>query len=150
VAGKTALSAVQAAVMELLAADVTLMALATGGVWDYVPADQAFPFVCLESAEEIPEDSYGRQGRKVSLTFSIFSDYQGRSQQFQILDDLVRVLTHTQLSLPGSPSMLSGWEQIGSALWYDGGRTISPFDVGNTRAGQTQAMFSVQVVESAP
>ena len=148
--GKTALSAVQAAVMDVLAADATLMALATGGVWDYVPADPTFPYVCLEEAEELPDDSFGAQGRKVRLTFLILSTYQGRSEQFAILDELVRILRQTMLTVPGSPPLLSGWEQVGSALWYDGGRAISPFDLGNTRAGGTQARFEVQVVESAP
>lgn len=148
--GKTALSAVQAAVMGLLAADSGLMALAPGGVWDYVPADPTFPYVCLEEAEEVPDDSYGAQGRKVRLTFLILSTYQGRAEQFAILDDLVRILRQTQLTVPGSPPLLAGWEQVGSALWYDGGRAISPFDVGNTRAGGTQARFEVLVVESAP
>ena len=148
--GKTALSAVQAAVMELLATDMTLMALVPGGVWDYVPADPAFPYVCLEEAEEVPDDSYGAQGRKVRLTFLILSTYQGRSEQFAILEELVRILRQTTLSMAGSPPILAGWEQVGSALWYDGGRAISPFDLGNTRAGGTQARFEVQVVESAP
>ena len=148
--GKTALSAVQAAAMDLLATDATLMALVPGGVWDYVPADPAFPYVCLEEVEEVPDDTYGAQGRKVRLTFLILSTYQGRSEQFAILDELVRLLRHSTLTMAGSPPLLTGWEQVGSALWYDGGRAISPFDVGNTRAGGTQARFEVQVVESAP
>ncbi len=64
--GKTALSAVQAAVMGLLAADAGLMALAPGGVWDYVPADPTFPYICLEEAEEVPDDTYGAQVRGAS------------------------------------------------------------------------------------
>lgn len=148
--GKTALTAVQAAVMAVLAADSTLMAAVPGGVWDYVPADQTWPFICLDSAEEAPDDTYGSQGRRVQLTFAIFSDYQGRSQQFAILDHLVRLLRHVDLNALGSPSLLDGWEQIGRAAWHDGSRAISPFEVGNTRAGQTLVSFTVQVMESAP
>ena len=62
----------------------------------------------------------------------------------------MRILRHTALTVTGSPPLLAGWAQVGSALWYDGVRAISPFDVGNTRAGWTQARFEVQVVESAP
>ena len=146
--GKTALPAVVAAAMDVLAHDSPLMTLATGGVWDYVPADPTWPFICLDSADEVPEDSYGAQGRKVHLTFAIFSDYQGRSQQFEILDALIRLLRHVKLGISGSPSLLSGWEHI--VTWHTGSQAISPFEVGNTRAGQTQVSFDVQVIESAP
>ena len=146
--GKTALSAVQASVMAVLAADTTLMAAVPGGVWDYVPADPTWPYVCLESASESPFDTYGRQGRTVSLTFAIFSDYQGRAQQFAILDDLVRLLRHVDLDTLGSPSPLTGWQHL--ATWHTGSQAISPFDAGNTRAGSTQVTFEVQVVEATP
>jgi len=148
--GKTALTAVQASVMAVLAADVTLMAAVPGGVWDYVPADPVWPFICLESADEQPDDTYSLQGRKVHFTFAIFSDYQGRSQQFAILDHLVRLLRHVDLNALGSPSPLAGWEQIGRAAWHTGSQAISPFEVGNTRAGQTLVSFEVQVLESVP
>ena len=141
--GKTAMTAVQTSVMAVLAADAPLMALVPGGVWDYVPEDPSWPYVCLESAEEVPEDTYALQGRRVRLTFSIFSVFQGRAEQFAILDALVRLLRHTQL-------VIAGWEQIGSACWHLGSQAISPFDVGNTRAGGTLVTFEVQVVESAP
>lgn len=145
--GKTALPAVQAAVMAVLAADATLMAAVTGGVWDYVPANPTWPYVCLESASEEPFDTYGRQGRTVRLTLAIFSEYQGRSEQFAILDALVRLLRHVDLDTAGgSPAPLAGWEHL--ATWHTGSQAISPFDVGNTRAGSTQVTFEVQVVEA--
>jgi hypothetical protein len=146
--GMTALSAVQAAVMATLAADVTLMAAVPGGVWDYVPADPVWPYVCLDSADEVPEDSYSTQGRKVRLTFAIFSAYQGRAEQFAIVDHLVRLLRHTPLSLAGSPSILGGWDHI--VTWHTGSQAISPFEAGNTRAGGSLVSFEVQVVESTP
>lgn len=145
--GKTALTAVQAAAMELLAADVTLMAAVPGGVWDYVPADPSWPYVCLESSSEEPYDSYGKQGRTVRLVFSVFSDYQGRWEQFAIVDSLVRVLRHVPLG-GGSPDLLAGWEWL--ATWHISSQAISPFDVGNTRAGSTQVTFEVQVMETTP
>lgn len=146
--GKTALSAVQAAVMDILATDQALMALVTGGVWDYVPADEVFPYVCLESADELPDDTYGRQGRKVHLTFLVLSTYQGRAEQFAVVDALVRLLRQTPLDIAGSPAILAGWTHV--VTWHTGSRAISPFDVGNSRAGGTQVDFEVVVVESAP
>jgi hypothetical protein len=146
--GKTALPAVIAAAMATLAADSALMALVPGGVWDYVPADPTWPFICLDSADEVPEDTYSAQGRRVRLTFAIFSDYQGRAQQFDVLDALIGLLRHVKLGGTSSPDPLAGWEHI--VTWHTGSQAISPFEVGNTRAGQTQVTFEVQVVESTP
>jgi len=144
--GMTALSAVQSAVMAVLAAGSP--ALAAGGVWDYVPAEPTWPFICLDSADEVPDDTYGAQGRKVHLTFSIFSQYQGRIEQFAILDELVRRLRHVKLTPAGSPPLLAGWGHI--VTWHTGSQAISPFEVGNTRAGQSQVSFEVCVIEATP
>jgi hypothetical protein len=146
--GKTALTAVVAAAMDALAVDATLMAAVPGGVWDYVPADPSWPFVCLDSASEEPFDTYGRQGRTVRLTFAVFSDYQGRKEQFAIVDHLVRLLRHVSLDGVGSPDLLTGWEHV--VTWHTGSQAVSPFDVGNTRAGSSLVTVEVQVVESAP
>lgn len=146
--GKTALPAVIAAVMATLANGSP--PIAAGGVWDWVPADPTWPFVCLDSAEEVPDDTYGAQGRTVRLTFAIFSNYQGRKEQFEILNSMIALLRHVDLNALGSPSPLAGWEQIGRAAWHTGSQAISPFEVGNTRAGQTQVSFEIQVVESTP
>jgi hypothetical protein len=111
-----------------------------------VPADPVWPFICLDSADEEPDDTYGAQGRKVHLTFSLFSNYQGRQEQFEILDSVIALLRHVKLAGTGSPDLLSGWEHI--VTWHTGSQAISPFEVGNTRAGQTQVSFEVLVVES--
>jgi len=145
--GKTALPSVIAAAMAALAANSALMAAVPGGVWDYVPADPVWPFICLDSAEEVPEDTYSAQGRRVRLTFAIFSDYQGRAQQFTLLDLLIALLRHVKLD-GGSPSLMAGWEHI--VTWHTSSQAISPFEVGNTRAGQTQVTFEVMVMESTP
>jgi hypothetical protein len=144
--GRTALPAVIAAVMATLADGSP--PIAAGGVWDYVPADPTWPFICLDSADEVPDDSYSAQGRKVHLTFAIFSQYQGRSEQFEILDLMIALLRHVKLAATGSPDPLSGWEHI--VTWHTGSQAISPFEVGNTRAGQTLVSFEVLVVESNP
>lgn len=144
--GKTALTAVVTAAMATLAAGSP--PLAAGGVWDYVPADPTWPFVCLDAADEVPDDTYGAQGRRVHLTFAIFSNYQGRLEQFAILDEVIARLRHVSLAGTGSPDPLAGWEHI--VTEDTGSQAISPFEVGNTRAGQTQVSFEVRVVESAP
>jgi hypothetical protein len=143
--GKTALSAVQTAVMALLAADSALMLRVPGGVWDYVPEEPVWPYLCLESAEEVGADtmgeSAGSQGRIVTLVFTVFSNYQGRAEQFAVIDALVRLLRETRFAI-------AGWERL--AVWYDGARATSPFEVGNVRAGQSSATFRVHVLEARP
>lgn len=141
--GKTALSAVEAAVMALLAADATLMAASPGGVWDYVPADPSWPYVCLESAVETPKDTLGRnvgsQGRTVELTFLVLSQYQGRQEQTTVLDALVRVLRHGSLTV-------TGWSH--QMTRYTRGDLLSPFEVGSVRAGWARAIFEIDVKET--
>lgn len=141
--GKSALTAVQTAAMSILAADGALAALVPGGVWDYVPADPVWPYVCLESAEEIPSDTMGdgtgSQGRLVNLTFTVFSSYQGRKEQFDVVDALIRLLRETPLSL-------TGWRQL--ATWHTGSRATSPFEAGNVRAGSASVTFQVHVLET--
>jgi hypothetical protein len=142
-AGRTALAAVQSAVMAVLTTDAPLQTLVPGGVWDYVPADPVWPYLCLESAEEAPADamgdSLGSQGRMVTLVFTVFSDYQGRKEQFDVVDALVRLLRETKLTI-------TGWMQL--ATWHDGSRAISPFEVGNARAGSSSVTFRVHVLEA--
>lgn len=142
-AGKTALSAVQTAVMAVVAADGVLAGVVPGGVWDYVPEEPVWPYLCLESAEEVPADTMGdgagSQGRIVTLVFTVFSNYQGRLEQFQVIDALVRLLRETRLTI-------AGWEQL--ATWYDVGRATSPFEAGNARAGMSSVTFRVHVLEA--
>ena len=141
--GRSALTAVQVAVMSVVSADSSLMSLVPGGVWDYVPPDPVWPYLCLESSDETPDDtmgsSLGSQGRVVTLTFTVFSEYQGRSEQFQIVDALIRLLRETDLTV-------SGWDHI--ATWHQGSRAISPFEVGNTRAGSSMVTFEIHVREA--
>ena len=139
--GVTALVAVCSATMKAIGDDGAFMALVPGGAWDYVSDKPVWPYVCLESADEAepPDggDNYGGQGRVVTLTFAIFSKYQGRLEQFNILNELVRVLRHVRLNVVG-------WEYL--QTWYDGARAVSPFEAGNLLAGQTTATFRVRVL----
>jgi hypothetical protein len=136
--GKTALTQVQKVVMETLANDAALMALVPGGVWDFVPAGPVWPYLCLESADELPNDTYGAQGRNVTLSFTIFSNYQGRKEQYDIVDALVRLLRETRLAV-------DDWEHV--ATWHLGSRATSPFEIGNARAGSATVTVQVVVLE---
>jgi len=141
--GRTALTAVQTAIMATLAADVGLAALVPGGVWDYVPDDPVWPYVCVESAEEVGADTMGdglgSQGRIVSITLTIFSQFQGRAEQYNVLDAIIRLLRETSLTI-------TGWEHL--ATWHENSRATSPFEIGNVKAGSSSVTFRVQVLEA--
>jgi hypothetical protein len=126
-----------------LAADSGLMALVPGGVWDYVPPDPVWPYVCLESAAEVAADSMGdgsgSQGRMVTLVLTVFSSYQGRTEQFNVVDALIRILRETRLTI-------AGWVWL--ATWHDSTHAISPFEAGNERAGSSSVTFRVHVLEA--
>jgi hypothetical protein len=138
-AEKTALANVQASVIATLLADSALAALVPGGVWDYVPADPVWPYLVVESAEETPNDTYGAQGRNVAITLTVFSSYQGRKEQFAIVDALVRLLSDVKLTI-------SGWEHL--ATWHTSSRATSPFEAGNARAGSSSVTLTVVVLEA--
>lgn len=141
--GKTAMTAVQTAAMAVLAADPALATLVPGGVWDYVPDEPTWPYVCLEAASEAPMDAMGdglgSQGRVVTLTFTVFSQHQGRAEQYAVVDALIALLRETSLTL-------TGWRHL--ATWHDGTTATSPFEVGNVRAGSSSVTFRMQVIEA--
>ena len=141
--GKSAMADVQTAVMATLAADSQLMAAVPGGVWDYVPDAPVWPYVCLESVDEVGADSQGSeagsQGRFVTLTFVVFSNYQGRQEQFTVVGHLLRLLRETRITI-------SGWVHL--ATWHDASRATSPFEAGNARAGSSSVVFRVHVLEA--
>jgi hypothetical protein len=102
-AGKSALSAVHAAVYGVLSADATLGTLAPGGVWDHVPQDQAvWPYVRVGSVDEVPDDTAGRQGRKVTFTVHVWSQYRGLKEVYALVDRVMALLRYTSLTLGAS------------------------------------------------
>lgn len=99
--GKTALASVSAAVYGVLSADVTLGSLAHGGVWDHVPQDPSWPYVRIGNASEDPDDTSGRQGRRVSLVVHVWSQYRGLAEAYSLLDRIMALLRYTALTLTG-------------------------------------------------
>jgi hypothetical protein len=110
--------------------------LVPGGIWDYPPADPTWPFLCLDASDEAPWDTFGTQGRVVSVTFSIFSTFQGRAEQFSVLDSLVRLLRHTTLTI-------TGWTHVSTR--HVRSQAVSPFEAGNERAGSSLVTFEIFV-----
>jgi hypothetical protein len=138
--GDTALPDVQESVIARLRSDATLQTLAPGGVWDYAPMDPVFPNVVVEDAMETSADTFGSgsgsQGRSVMLTLTVFSLAQGRAEQFVILRRLVRLLRHQDLAI-------DGWDHL--LTEFVGAHAISPFAMGDGRAGATTVKLQIDV-----
>jgi len=69
----SSLLAVQKAVYELLTGDAELMAMITG-VFDHVPKGQAFPYVRIGEATEVPWNDFGRPGSQLTINVHAFDN----------------------------------------------------------------------------
>lgn len=99
--GKSALSAVHAAVYAALSADATLAARAPGGVFDHVPQDPTFPYVRLGGFAEDTDDTGGTQARRVQFVVHGFSTYRGAKEVYAIVDRVIALLRYTALTCVG-------------------------------------------------
>lgn len=137
--GQSALSAVHAAVYAVLHGDVTLGALAPGGVWDSVPEDPTWPYVRVGGFEELPDDTSGRQGRKVQFSVHVWSRYRGAKEAYAICDRVVALLRYTALTC-------AGWEHADTVHQ----RTIldEPMDVGGVAVQHAEVECEARVAEN--
>lgn len=102
----TALLQVQDAVTTRLSSDTTLMGMVTG-IFDHVPANQAFPYVVLGEKTEGDFDTFTRGGASATLILEIRSQAQGTTELLTIYNRIKEVLHHQPLSLAGY-SVVSG------------------------------------------
>jgi hypothetical protein len=91
---------VQAAVYGALTADAELKAQVSG-VFDYVPEDQAYPYVVIGESVETPDNRHGAFGRQTVLTLHVWSQYRGYSEALAIGARVMAVLDHQPLTVPG-------------------------------------------------
>lgn len=92
--------AVRDAVRAALLADEALASLVQG-VLDYVPEDQAFPYIALGDVVETPADAHDRFGSETLLTLHIWSKYRGYAQGLTIATRVRQALDHTPLDIDG-------------------------------------------------
>jgi hypothetical protein len=87
----SALSPIQQAIYNRLTGDSALMTKVTG-VFDYVPDNQAFPYVTLGEATSNPYRTFSRFGEEVTITCHIWSRYDGFKEALDILNEMNRLL----------------------------------------------------------
>lgn len=87
-----------------LTADSTLMALITG-VYDYVPQNQAFPFITIGDVAWNDRSSHTTDGYTGDFTIHVWTEAHGRKTNYAIqkrIDELINTGTIT----------ISGWNNL--------------------------------------
>jgi hypothetical protein len=95
---KSSLNDIQKALYQQMTSDPDLTALITG-VFDYVPDNQAFPYIMISGFIENPWNTFNRNGKEVTATFHIYSDQKGNKEVYTILNRLNQVLDGAALTL---------------------------------------------------
>lgn len=95
---------IQKAIYAKLTGDSTLMALITG-VLDYIPSNQAFPYVTINDVSVTKQNTFGLKGKDYVVGIQIWSDYQGNAQSMGIFDRIDELLDYQTLTA-------TGWTQI--------------------------------------
>lgn len=132
---RTALKEIQTAVYQTLSNDATLKGMVTG-IFDFVPENQAYPYVTIGDATEVPFRTFGRNGSNTTLVLHIWSRYKGFSEGLDILAQLNSLLD-------AQPIAVDGYDTV--YLLYDSGEPMKDPD-GITR--HIPARYRMVVQES--
>ncbi len=97
---QTSLPELQRAIYGVLSNDTTLGALVTGVFdWGGVPESQAYPYVTIGDATEVPFNTLGKRGYQTTVTLHIWSRALGFAEVYSILARLNTLLDQEPLSL---------------------------------------------------
>lgn len=119
-AAGSALALIQAAVYGVLAADSTLLALAP--VVGDVNEDQAYPYVLISNATEVPWHTLGGTsagfGWNTTIAVHILSRYAGDLEALNILTRVGTLLNFATLSVSGYTTVICEAEDVKLLLEY--------------------------------
>ncbi len=90
----------QKAVYSKLSGDAALMAKVTG-VFDSVPDSQAFPYITIGEATEVPFSAFSSVGKESTLTLHIWSRYSGFKEALDVLKRVNELLDGATLTITG-------------------------------------------------
>lgn len=91
---------VQMGVYAALTQDATLMAMVTG-IFDHVPDNSPFPYVAVGDLTEGQFETFARDGKDLTVTLHVWSQYQGFRQAHLVFNRIVEVLDNQPLELTG-------------------------------------------------
>lgn len=101
---------VQDAIRERLTGNADLMDDLTGGVFDYVPEEDVYPFVVIGEATETPDNRHGGFGRQTVVTLHVWSQYRGYAQGLAIAAKVTALLDHQPLTIVGLSHIATRFE----------------------------------------
>lgn len=99
---------VQGAIFAALNGDSNI----TAGVYDFVPANAAFPYIQIGEIDRQPEDAQGAKGLEQFVTIHVWSDRRGKKEAQEIQGQIYDCLHRQTLAVSGFVLMLLQSENI--------------------------------------
>ena len=107
---KTAAGPVMAAIYTAL--NVAAITSALGcAVYDDVTQGAAFPYLRISTPSGIPWDTFGKAGKERVIEVHVFSQYRGRKEAQDILDQVIALLQYQALTISGHTTIVVNYEQ---------------------------------------
>lgn len=107
---KSSLGPIQTAIYTRLTGDATLLALATGGVHDWVPEGTNKPYVHIGETIATPRNAHDRFGRRAVTTIHVWSTEHGFSEVNTIKSRITELLDHQPLTVTGHDVVMCHFE----------------------------------------
>lgn len=101
---QTALWPLQVSLFQRLTNDANVMNLVTG-VFDAVPANQAYPYVVIGEPVSDPWDTKTTTGERIALVVHVWSQHMGKKESYDILNACLQA-TSSRLSIEGGFSIV--------------------------------------------
>lgn len=103
--------AVLAGVVTTLKASTDVTDAATGGVYNNVPQNTAFPYLEVTSPTDRREDAVGQLGASVLVDVKAVSQFRGDAEAAGIIDAAIQALNGTRPTVTGHTIFGIAWEQ---------------------------------------
>lgn len=112
-------AALQAALYSRLSGDAALMTLVTG-VYDFVPADAAYPYVTLGEMSGEDASTATTAGMRFNFSLRVYSREAGRKKTAQIMERIHTLLHLVNISVSGQSLVMLRLESSDITLGNDG------------------------------
>jgi hypothetical protein len=126
----TSLIAVATALITKFKADTTLKNMLASytdsagnlkdGIYDGVPNSAKYPYINIGDLIETPFNTFGRSGRRVTITLHVWSQYSGYKEALTIYGRINELVDGQEFTLNGHTFILSRFEQAEPMLDADG------------------------------
>lgn len=92
----------QTAIVNALVNNPSLMAILTGGFYDYVPENTVFPYGRLGAYIETPFNTFGHKGKSIDIQLDAFSRYRGNKELLDIANQFDASLDYQNIVVVNS------------------------------------------------